>query len=166
MAQRQAGLAFVADRQVGTLVPGDRHVPVPAQGQRVVRQHNAVGGGGHHVQALARQQRCPRQGRDHLQDIAVALLVQAMHGLDEQRYRDILQVVSPLARAPLLPRERLHVVAAAADRIVLPHHPLALGRHWDVPVTWYQGSHLSIRYEREPGLALRHAAAAAGWPVS
>ncbi len=88
------------------------------------------------------------------------------HGLDEQRYRDILQVVSPLARAPLLPRDRLHVVAAAADRIVLPHHPLALGRHWDVPVTWYQGSHLSIRYEREPGLALKHAAAAAGWPVS
>jgi hypothetical protein len=88
------------------------------------------------------------------------------HGLDEQRYRDILQVVSPLARAPLPPRERLHIVAAAADRIVLPNHPLVLARHWNVPVTWYQGSHLSIRYEREPGQVLRHAALAAGWPVN
>ncbi|AXQ29030.1 hypothetical protein D0B54_10175 [Solimonas sp. K1W22B-7] len=88
------------------------------------------------------------------------------YGLDEQRYREILQVVSPLARAPLLPRERLHVVAATADRIVLPQHPLMLGRHWNVPVTWYQGSHLSIRYEREPGQVLRHAALSAGWPVT
>jgi len=87
------------------------------------------------------------------------------HGLDEQRYRDILSVVSPLSRLSQLPSERLHVVAAVGDRLVLPEHPLALARHWKVPVTWYQGSHLSIRYEREPGQVLRHAMGQADWPV-
>ncbi|HSW15082.1 MAG TPA: hypothetical protein VLI06_19700 [Solimonas sp.] len=89
----------------------------------------------------------------------------SQHGLDEQRYRDILGVVSPATIPALLPRERLHIVAAVGDRIVLPDHPLALARHWNVPVTWYQGSHLSIRYEREPHQVLRHAMGQADWPV-
>jgi len=84
-------------------------------------------------------------------------------GLDEQRYADVLSVVSPLARPPLLPRERRHIVAAAGDRVVLPDQPLLLAKHWDVPVTWYQGSHLTVRREREPRQVLRQAAAQAGW---
>lgn len=87
------------------------------------------------------------------------------HGLDEQRYRDLLGVVSPLARPPMLPREHRHIVAAVGDRLVLPDQSLALAKHWDVPVTWYQGSHLSIRTEREPNQVLRHAMTQAGWPV-
>ncbi|WP_020648212.1 alpha/beta hydrolase family protein [Solimonas variicoloris] len=89
----------------------------------------------------------------------------AEHGLDEARYRSVLQPVSPLSRAPLLSRERLFVVAATGDRIVVPRHPLELGRHWNVPVQWYQGSHLSIRQEHEVRDTLNLAIARAGWSV-
>lgn len=84
-------------------------------------------------------------------------------GLDEQRYAEVLSVVSPLSRPPLIPRERRHIVAAAGDRVVLPDQPLLLAKHWDVPVTWYQGSHLTVRREREPRRVLREAVARAGW---
>ncbi len=87
----------------------------------------------------------------------------AQHGLNRARYRSILNVVSPLARPALLPRERLHLFAAAADRIVPPDQPLLLARHWGVPVRWYQGSHLSIRFERETREALKAAFIGAGW---
>lgn len=87
------------------------------------------------------------------------------HGLDEQRYRDILSVVSPLARPPQLAREHRHIVAGIGDRIVLPDHALALGRHWEVPINWYQGSHLSVRFEPAIGRTLRQAISKAGWAV-
>lgn len=86
-------------------------------------------------------------------------------GLDEQRYRDILRAVSPLARKPLVDKERLRIVAAAGDRIVLPSHPVKLSKHWEVPVSWYQGSHLSIRREREPRQVLEAAMTYAGWRI-
>lgn len=87
----------------------------------------------------------------------------AQHGLTEQRYRSILSVVSPLARPALPPPERLHLFAAAADRIVTPDQPLLLAQHWGVPVRWYQGSHLSIRFEKATRAALREAMQRAGW---
>lgn len=87
----------------------------------------------------------------------------AQHGLTEQRYRSILNVVSPLARPALPPKDRLHLFAAAADRIVTPDQPLLLAQHWDVPVRWYQGSHLSIRNERVSREVLRAAMRGAGW---
>jgi len=86
------------------------------------------------------------------------------NGLDEQRYRDLLQVVSPLSRPPLPAREHRHIVAGVGDRIVLPEHPLALAQHWDVPVNWFQGSHLSVRSEAEVSRTLRQAMTQAGWP--
>ena len=89
----------------------------------------------------------------------------AEHGLDEARYRNILKPVSPLSRAPLVARERLFIVAATADRIVVPHHPLLLSRHWNVPVQWYQGSHLSVRREHEVRDTLNLAISRAGWAV-
>lgn len=88
----------------------------------------------------------------------------AARGLDEERYRRILSVVSPLAGTPRVERERLQILAAAADRVVLPSHPLLLSRHWDVPVSWYQGSHLSVRNEPETREALNEALLRAGWP--
>lgn len=87
----------------------------------------------------------------------------AQHGLTEARYRAILDVVSPLARPALPAKERLHLFAAAADRIVPPDQPLLLSRHWDVPVRWYQGSHLSIKSERAPQETLKAAMQGAGW---
>ncbi len=87
----------------------------------------------------------------------------AQHGLSEARYRSILNVVSPLARPALPDKSRLHLFAAAADRIVPPDQPLLLARHWDVPVRWYQGSHLSIRQEPVARATLKAAMRGAGW---
>ena len=87
----------------------------------------------------------------------------AERGLTESRHRAILKPVSPLAQPALLPKERLHLFAAAADRIVPPDQPLLLSRHWDVPVTWYQGSHLSVRHERAARTVLKAAMQGAGW---
>jgi len=84
-------------------------------------------------------------------------------GLDEARYRSILRVVSPMERVPKMPAERLHLVGAVADRVVPPAHSVRLSHHWNVPVTWYQGSHLSLRREEEPGRVLAHAVREAGW---
>lgn len=89
----------------------------------------------------------------------------ASRGLDQDHYSRVLSVVSPLARPPLLETSRLHVFAATGDRVVPPSHALALGRHWQVPVSWYQGSHLSIRRERVPHTVLRQALGGAGWAV-
>lgn len=86
-------------------------------------------------------------------------------GLDEARYRDILRAVSPLATEPVLAQERRHIFAATADRIVLPAHPLLLSKHWNVPVSWYQGSHLSVRHERDGREAVRMAMLGAGWTL-
>lgn len=89
----------------------------------------------------------------------------ASRGLDQAHYSRVLSVVSPLSRPPLPERSRLHIFAAAGDRVVPPSHPLALARHWEVPVSWYQGSHLSIRREQIPHGVLRQAIAGAGWAV-
>lgn len=89
----------------------------------------------------------------------------AEHGLNEERYRNILRPVSPLSRAPLIERERLFIVGATADRIVVPEHPLQLARHWNVPVQWYQGSHLSIRREHEVRDTLKLAISRADWAL-
>lgn len=89
----------------------------------------------------------------------------AARGLDETRYRRLLAPVSPLSRPPLQPVERRHIFAATGDRIVHPEHPLALAEHWQVPVTWYQGSHLSARRERTMREAVRKAVDGAGWAL-
>ncbi len=86
-------------------------------------------------------------------------------GLDETRYRRLLAPVSPLSKPALQDHDRLHIFAATGDRIVQPEHPLALSQHWQTPVHWYQGSHLSVRRERAPGQTLRQAIAGAGWAL-
>jgi len=99
--------------------------------------------------------------------------VPAMHqrylswrGLDQQRYYDILRVVSPLRLPCKVEAKHRHIVAAIGDRIVAPRNPVLLSQHWDVPVTWYQGSHLSIRDQREPRQVLEEAMSRAGWRSS
>lgn len=87
----------------------------------------------------------------------------AQHGLSEARYREILRPVSPLARPALPAPERLHLFAATADRVVTPDHPLKLAAHWQRPVQWYQGSHLSIRRERTTQDVVESAIRQAGW---
>lgn len=87
-------------------------------------------------------------------------------GLTLDRYRQLLRPVSPMSRPTLLARDRRFVVAATADRVVPVAQPLLLAEHWEVPVSWYQGSHLSVGREYEPRAALEQAMQAAGWRSS
>lgn len=69
----------------------------------------------------------------------------ALRGIDEERVSEVLRVVSPLALAPRLPRERRFLFAAAADRIVPADQVLDLWRHWERPrIEWYPGAHLTF----------------------
>ncbi len=91
-------------------------------------------------------------------------MLQAMHvaGVGPHEVHRLLRVVSPLAQPPRLPRERRHIIAAAADRIVPLPPTLELWRHWQEPsLEWYQGTHLSVRHEPVvPSLIETHLSAA------
>jgi len=52
------------------------------------------------------------------------------------------RVVSPLARRPLVPGERMLVVAARADRITPPAHARRLAHHFGAPLESWHGGHL------------------------
>ncbi len=86
------------------------------------------------------------------------------HGLNDERLRTLLHVVSPLACAPQLPAERLHLFAGSADRVVPPDQPLRLAKHWGRPIEWYQGGHLTFRGEPGVERCIEAAVAGAGWP--
>lgn len=87
----------------------------------------------------------------------------AAHGLDAARLRTLLHPVSPLARPPQLPAERLHLFAGTADRVVPPDQPLRLARHWNRPIEWYQGGHLTFRGEVGVERCIEGAVTTAGW---
>lgn len=84
-------------------------------------------------------------------------------GFNERRVQEMLQVCSPLSEQPKLTSSRLQVIGATADRVIPPTQALELGRHWGVPVHWYQGSHLSFRREELPSRVLEQALREAGW---
>ena len=64
--------------------------------------------------------------------------------------REIHRVVSPLAIAPLPPRERRFIYAGIDDRLVHPRaHVEVLWRHWDEPsIAWFEGSHVGFFFSR------------------
>jgi len=75
----------------------------------------------------------------------------------------LVRVVSPLALAPRVPRERRFLFAATADRLVPPHGVSALWRHWERPrLAWYDGSHVSFGVERTVRALLREALETSG----
>ncbi|HZP12620.1 MAG TPA: hypothetical protein VFB36_09385 [Nevskiaceae bacterium] len=86
-------------------------------------------------------------------------------GLDEERYRRILQVISPLVHPARIAPERRYIFAGAGDRVVLPAHPIRLAKHWDVPVQWYQGAHLTFRRAPQVRAHIEAAMQRAGWPI-
>ncbi len=68
-------------------------------------------------------------------------------GIVQDEVSEVMRVVSPLAIAPKLPRERRTLFAAVSDRLVPPDQVRDLWVHWDRPrILWYQGSHLSFRF--------------------
>lgn len=71
-------------------------------------------------------------------------------GLDWSAMERMMRVVSPMAFRPLVPHERRYLFAGVADRLVPPDHVLELWRHWGCPrLLWYQGSHISFRWEKQ-----------------
>ena len=71
-------------------------------------------------------------------------------GLFGQAARDLHRVVSPLAFAPRLPRERRYIYAGMVDRMSTPRHAHMLWQHWDRPqILWYRGAHVSFVWSSE-----------------
>ena len=63
--------------------------------------------------------------------------------VDQRLVRAVSRVISPLAFAPLVPRERRFIYAGIADRVVKPYQPRALWRHWQEPeIHWFSGGHV------------------------
>jgi hypothetical protein len=67
-------------------------------------------------------------------------------GIEEERVRDVMSVVSPLVLEPRVPLQGRYLFGAVADRLVTPDHVRDLWRHWDRPrIEWYQGGHVTFR---------------------
>ena len=57
--------------------------------------------------------------------------------------RHMLAVHSPLTYQPLIPKERLMVIAGAGDRLAPPKHARLLWDHWErCRIHWFPGNHL------------------------
>ena len=66
-------------------------------------------------------------------------------GLERERAERVLRVVSPLALAPRVAKERRFVFAGNADQLVPAAQVQALIQHWEQPATtWYAGAHLGF----------------------
>lgn len=64
-------------------------------------------------------------------------------GTSIREARHMLAVHSPLTYQPLIPKERLMVIAGAGDRLAPPKHARLLWDHWDRPaIHWFPGNHL------------------------
>lgn len=84
-------------------------------------------------------------------------------GICMDMLQSVLQVVSPLAVAPQLPRERRFIFAGLADRLIPTHQVHQLYEHWDRPRTaWYEGTHLSFVWEEAVHQLLDEALGAGG----
>lgn len=62
--------------------------------------------------------------------------------LEHRALDDAHRVVSPLARPPLVARERMLVVAARADRITPVAHARRIAHHFGAPMESWHGGHL------------------------
>lgn len=64
-------------------------------------------------------------------------------GIGVREARHMLAVHSPLTYQPLIPKERLMVIAGAGDRLAPPKHARLLWDHWDrCRIHWFPGNHL------------------------
>jgi dienelactone hydrolase len=64
-------------------------------------------------------------------------------GVEDDAFRTLSRLVSPLALPVLVPRDDRYLYAAVGDRLVTPQQAVALWRHWDKPgILWLQGGHI------------------------
>lgn len=71
-----------------------------------------------------------------------------MMGMPWSDVERVTRVVSPLAFAPKLARERRYIFAGLLDRLAIPAEPRDLWEHWEHPtIDWYQGNHISFPVE-------------------
>jgi len=69
--------------------------------------------------------------------------VAASH-VDDESFRGLSRLVSPLAFPARLPVDRRHLYAAVGDRLVTPQQALALWHHWErCSILWLQGGHIA-----------------------
>ena len=85
------------------------------------------------------------------------------HGLVHDAVAEVLQVISPLALPPRVPKQGRYIFGAVADRFVPPDQVRDLWRHWDRPsLLWYQGAHLSFNFYPEVRAFLNQALSESG----
>jgi dienelactone hydrolase len=73
------------------------------------------------------------------------LHVAERRGLERARAERVLRVVSPLALAPRVAKERRFVFAGNVDQLVPAAQVQSLVRHWEQPATtWFAGAHLTF----------------------
>lgn len=73
----------------------------------------------------------------------VVRLSRRLAGVPAHEVADALSVHSPLTYAPVLPRDRLMIVAGLGDRMAPPSQAERLWEHWGRPALhWFPGSHL------------------------
>jgi hypothetical protein len=71
-------------------------------------------------------------------------------GMQRDEVGEVLSVISPLALAPRIVRERRYIFGAVADRLVPPDQVRDLWEHWERPrMVWYPGAHVTFPRDRE-----------------
>lgn len=71
-------------------------------------------------------------------------------GIAQQDVRRLMQPVSPVSMPSHTPIDRRFIIAASADRVTPPEQAIQLWHHWQRPhISWYQGSHLTVRHASE-----------------
>lgn len=77
------------------------------------------------------------QSPTHVRERAV------QHRILEGNAEVVHRVVSPLAMAPLVPKDRRFIFAGLGDRMAVPTQAHALWEHWDRPtISWFPGNHV------------------------
>ena len=64
-------------------------------------------------------------------------------GVSRELLADVFRVHTPTTRPPLLPRERLTIIAGKGDRITPPEQAERLHAHWGGTLHWFAGGHLA-----------------------
>jgi pimeloyl-ACP methyl ester carboxylesterase len=89
----------------------------------------------------------------------------AAAGVSGDLLDDVFAVHAPTSRPPLLPRQRLMIVAGEGDRITPPDQAEMLWRHWgECAIHWFPGGHLAQVGRGDAFRAVRKHLAAAGLP--